>query len=238
MLRNGCGAVRVSSTQTALGGSRNPLEIIPMIRIASKKPVTPKWHEVFLQMAPAIKTHAELVFRGLRPEAKAEAVQNALCCACAAVARLGELGKLDLCYPTVMARYAVAQTKDGRMLGHTLNCKDVSSQYCRQRKDLVLERLDKYDEKEEHWKEVLIADKTCTPAELAASRIDVPAWFATLKSRDRKVAKYLSLGHKPSEAATKFNMSRCRISQLRRELHESWRNFCGEAQESEEMVPC
>jgi len=208
-----------------------------MIRIASKKSaqksITPEWHEVFLRMAPAIETHAKLVFRGLPPEAKAEAVQNALCLACAATARLAELGKLDLCYPSVMASYAVAQTKAGRMPGHTLNCKDVSSEYCRQRKDVVLERLDKHDETEDHWQEVLIADKTCTPADLAASRIDVPAWFATLKPRDRKVARYLSLGNKPSDAAEKFGLSRCRISLLRRELHESWLNFCGEAQTQE-----
>jgi len=44
------------------------------------------------------------------PERRAEAVQNAVCCACAAVARLAELNKLDLCYPSVLARYAVAQT--------------------------------------------------------------------------------------------------------------------------------
>ena len=200
---------------------------------SKKSVVTPEWHDVFLRMAPAIETHAKLVFRGLSSEAKAEAVQNVLCLACAATARLADLGKIDLCYPTVMAQYAVAQTKEGRMVGHTLNCKDVSSEYCRRRKDIVLERLDKHDETEEHWQEVLIADKTCTPAELAASRIDVPAWFATLKPRVRRIARYLSLGNKPSDAAEKFGLSRCRISQLRRELHESWQNFCGEAQATE-----
>ena len=76
----------------------------------------------------------------------------------------------------------------------------------------------------------MIVDKTCTPADLAASRIDVPAWFATLTPRVRKIARYLSLGNKPSDTAKKFGLSRCRISQLRRELHESWSNFCGEAQ--------
>ena len=132
-----------------------------------------------------------------------------------------------------MAGYAVAQTKDGRMVGHTLNCQDVSSIYCRQRKDVVLERLDKHDETEEHWQEVLIADKTCTPAELAASRIDVAAWFKSLSPRVRKIARHLSLGNRPSDTAEKFGLSRCRISLLRRELHESWQNFCGEAQAQE-----
>ena len=35
----------------------------PMIRIASQpKPVTPEWHQVFLEMVPAIETHARLSF--------------------------------------------------------------------------------------------------------------------------------------------------------------------------------
>jgi hypothetical protein len=59
-----------------------------MIRIASQpKPVAPAWHEVFLTMAPQSETRARLSFRHLQAEARAEAVQNALCSACAAVAR-------------------------------------------------------------------------------------------------------------------------------------------------------
>lgn len=61
---------------------------------------------------------------------------------------------------------------DGRM-----NVKDVSSPYCQRVKCVVMERLDRYDADDESWQEILIPDKTCTPAELAASRIDVQAWF-------------------------------------------------------------
>lgn len=200
-----------------------------MVRIASQpKPIPPEWHDVFLKMAPAIKTHARLSFRHLRAEARAEAVQNALCCACAAVARLAELGKLDVCYPGVMARFAVAQTKDGRMLGRPLNCKDISSDYCRRKKNVVMQRLDKYDADEESWQEILIPDQTCTPAELAASRIDFPAWLKTLKPRDRKIALKLADGENTSAVAQLFRVSAGRISQLRRELKLAWDTFHGE----------
>jgi hypothetical protein len=215
---------------TALWGGPSFLEIVPMIRIASpSKPTTPAWHEVFLKMAPAIKTHARLSFRHLRGEALAEAVQNVLCIACAAVARLAELNKLDLCYPSVIARYAVSQTKDGRMLGRPLNCKDISSEYCRRKKNIVLERLDKYDTEEECWQEILIPDRTCTPAQLAASRLDFPAWLSTLKSRDRKIAMKLATGESTGNTARKFRISEGRVSQLRRELAASWKKFTGEA---------
>ena len=138
------------------------------------------------------------------------------------------MNKLNLCYASVLARFGVAQVRDGRMTGGSLNCNDVSSKYCQRAKNITLERLDKYDREEDCWEEILIPDNTCTPAELAASRIDFPAWLRTLKSRDRKIAHFLSLGNRTSEAARKFDVSEGRVSQLRKELAESWREFTGE----------
>jgi hypothetical protein len=191
---------------------------------------------LFLRLLPAIRKHARIAFRHLDPEARAEAVQAVTCNACCAVARLAELNKLDLAYASVLARFGVAQVKDGRMTGGHLNCKDVSSAYCRRQKGLVLERLDHYDTDEECWEEILIPDNTCTPAELAASRIDFPAWLKTLKPRDRKIARFLSLGNRTQDAARKFDVSQGRISQLRRELQESWRQFTGEGESFSETA--
>ncbi len=200
-----------------------------MIRIATQlKSATPAWHQVFLKMAPAIETHAKLSFRHLRPEARAELVQNALCSACAAVARLAELGKLDLCYPSVLAQYAVVQSRAGRMLGRRLSCKDVASEYCQRAKGIVMERLDRYDRQEQVWKEILIPDRTCTPAELAVSRIDFPEWLKTLSSRDRKVALDLAAGETTGRTALKFHLVPGRVSQIRRQLCQAWRAFQGE----------
>jgi hypothetical protein len=199
-----------------------------MIRIASQpKPATPAWHETFLRLLPAIRRHAWIAFRHLDPESRAEAIQNAVCCACAAVARLAELGKLDLCYASVLGRFAVAQTKDGRMLGRSLNCKDISSRYCRRKKGLILERLDKFDREEQVWEEILIPDQTCTPAELAASRLDFPAWLDTLSRRDRKIALKLATGETTGSTARKFRLSEGRISQVRKELKAAWERFTG-----------
>jgi hypothetical protein len=183
-----------------------------------------------LKLAPAIERHARLTFRHLRGEARAEAIQNALCNACAAVARLAELGKLDLCYASVLGRYAVAQTRDGRMLGRPLNCRDISSTYCRRLTGVVMERLDKHDDEEECWKEILIPDRTCTPADLAASRIDFPAWLQTLKPRNRKIALKLAAGETTGRVSRQHRISPGRISQLRRELHAAWLRFHGEAE--------
>jgi hypothetical protein len=70
-----------------------------MVRIASRpKSGNPQWHQVFLKMAPAIERHARLSFRHLRGEARAEAIQNALCNACVVVERLDKYDAEEDCW--------------------------------------------------------------------------------------------------------------------------------------------
>ena len=185
-----------------------------MIQIASQQSVTLEWHDVLLRMIPVIEACAERAFQHLRSEARAEAVQNALCCACSAVARLAERGRLDLCHPTVMARYAIAQTKAGRMLGRTLNCQDVASRHCQQRKGVIVDRLGQ--------------SQTYSPDELIVTRIDLSFWLATLNPRDRSVIQFFSIGHQANDVAKQFGLSEGRVSQLRRELYRSWCRYCDE----------
>jgi hypothetical protein len=142
------------------------------------------------------------------------------------------LKKADLAYPSVLARFAVAQVNDGRIVGGRLNCRDVSSPYCQRMKKLVLERLDQFDAEQDCWQEILVADRSCSPADLAASRIDIPAWFASLNRHQRRVAKFLANGETTTAAASKFKVSAGRISQLRRELAENWRRFVGDEPDS------
>jgi hypothetical protein len=198
-----------------------------MSRVVSRRPV-PRWHKAFLAITPQIVGHARIAFCYLDTEAKQEAVQEVVCNALKAFVRLVQLGKANLAYPTVLAKYGVAQTRDHRKVGGHLNVHDVSSEYCQRLKGITGERLDKYDCEEECWQEVLVPDQTCTPAELAASRIDFPAWLRTLSRRDRKVAQFLAVGNRSSDAARKFGVCTGRISQIRKELAESWRRFVGD----------
>jgi FixJ family two-component response regulator len=72
-------------------------------------------------------------------------------------------------------------------------------------------------------------DRKSTPADIAAARIDIPSFFATLTPREREIAEILATGESTSSAAEKFRVSAARISQLRRRLHEKWQQFHGEA---------
>ena len=97
-----------------------------------RKP-SPAWHKVFLGMLPPIRTHARIAFRHLNPEAREEAVAEVIANACRAFVRLVQLGKTDIAYPGVLARYGVAQVNGGRRVGGRLNIQDVSSKYCQRR---------------------------------------------------------------------------------------------------------
>lgn len=92
----------------------------------------------------------------------------------------------------------------------------------------MVERLDRFDREDECWREILVEDGSATPADLAASRIDYPAWLLTLSPRDRKVAETLSRGETTGRVARMFRISSGRVSRLRRELREAWQRFHGE----------
>jgi len=199
-----------------------------MRTVSRSQPIVPRWHKAFVAMVPAIRTHARIAFRHLNPEARQDAIAEVVANACCAYVRLAQLGKTDVAYASPLARYAVAQVKDGRRVGNRLNVRDVLSLYCQRRKDITVERLDKYDAEEDAWREVLIEDKHAGPAEVAATRIDFAAWLRSLPGRLRKIARFLARGETTTIAAKKFDVSAGRISQIRKELKAAWERFQGE----------
>jgi len=197
--------------------------------VSCPKPAPPAWHAQFLAMLPVIVMHARFIFQHRDPEARDEAVQEVVANACQAYARLVERGRTGVTTPFVLAWYGIRQYREGRRVGTPLNIKDVSSPYCQQRRGLTVERLDRYDGEEGCWKEVLVEDRHSTPADLAASRIDFPAWLATLAKRDRRIALKLASGESTGRTARQFKLSKGRISQMRKQLKEAWDAFVGDA---------
>jgi hypothetical protein len=182
-----------------------------------------------LRLVPRIRQHALFRFRHVNEADREDAVQEVIARSLIQFLRLLELGKEHLIFAAPLARYAVAQVRGGRRVGGQLNIGDVSSQYCRTRKGVLLDSLDRADEAAGQWQEVLLEDRRATPADLAASRIDVRDWFQTLPQRSRHLAETLATGESTSGAAKLFSISRSRVSQLRRELHHAWNTFQGES---------
>ena len=178
-------------------------------------------------MLPTILAQLRFAFRDLRSEERAEALADATANAALVYARLFQLGKVDVAYPSASARFAAAQYRSGRRVGASLNVNDVTSCHAQRRHRLRVERLDRQDA-EAGWKEILVEDRGCTPAELAASRIDFAAWLRRLPLKRRRIAKTLALGETTQRTAQRFRLSPGRISQLRRELNADWLTFHGE----------
>jgi len=203
-----------------------------------------KCKAVYAKMLPSIKRHARIAFRYLNPEAKQEAVQNVLANTWAALVGLARRGKLDKAFPSILAKFAEKQTRDHRITGGHLDVKDVLSPYCQAKKNVKVERLDKFDRVNECWydpeeccHELLAESRNATPADLAASRIDFSDWLASLPCRHRRIAQHLSLGNRTSDAAKKLKVSAGRISQLRKELAANWRRFVGDEPGAGAVMP-
>ena len=194
----------------------------------SRKPAGPAWHAGFLCMLPSIKAQLRFAFRNLDPEERAEAMAEAVANAAIVYARLHQLGKIEVAYPSALARFAAAHYRTGRRMGAPLNVHDVMSRYAQRRRGIRVERLDRFDA-EEGWKEVFVEDRASTPAELAASRIDFADWLGRLSAKRRKIAATLATGETTLHAARKFRLTPGRISQLRREFHQDWNSFHGAA---------
>jgi hypothetical protein len=186
-------------------------------------------NDKFLMMLPSIRDQARLAFRAVQPELKEELVAEVVANAYVAFSRLVERGRADLAYPTPLAQFAIRQVRCGRRVGSKLNIRAVSSRHAQLAKGIVMERLDKFDAEEGEWREALVVeDRKAGPAETAAARIDVAAWFRSLARKKRRIAQTLARGEGTVKVAAMFGLTAGRISQLRQELAESWAEYQGE----------
>lgn len=189
-------------------------------------------------MLPAIHRQARVAFRHLPPEAKQDAIEEVTANATVAYARLAELGKIDFAYPSVLARYGVAQFRAGRRVGNRLNVRDVLSQYAQRSKRFAVERLDHFDEEENQWAEAVVQDTRTSPVpEIVSFRVDFADWLSDLPRRNRRIAESLAVGNTTGEVARRFSVSPGRISQLRQQFKMSWAEFHGEQPQVGTIVP-
>jgi hypothetical protein len=168
----------------------------------------------FTARMPYLRRMARSKFRGLPPEAREEAIANTLALAWTFIYRLFLRGRAE--EPNMLNSclwYACKQTKQGR-----------TPQGCPRAKDVFnLRRFGKARF------EQLDADQFVgrnTPVfDQVSFRIDVPAFFATLNARQRRMALDLAGGMTTGETAEKYGLSAGRISQFRREFKDLFDQF-------------
>jgi DNA-binding NarL/FixJ family response regulator len=197
----------------------------------------PEWQDQFLAMMPTIETHARLMFRRLDPEARDDAVEEVIANACVAFARLVRQDKTDRAFPSALARFAVAQFRDGRRVGNRRNVRDVLSSYAQRRKRMQVERLDWFNETRGEWMEAVVEDHRTPVPDQVAFRCDFPVWLKNLSARNRQIAKALAVGHTTGDVAKRFRVTPGRVSQLRREMYQSWNEFQNETTDDAPTFP-
>jgi hypothetical protein len=106
----------------------------------------------------AVITHARITFQHYDPESRTEALQCVVASSFAAYARLVELDKEAIAYPSVLARLGCAQYRAHRRVGGRLDIGDVLGRYCQVEKRIVVERLDHFDDEENQRQEAVDAN--------------------------------------------------------------------------------
>jgi hypothetical protein len=205
-------------------------------------------HARFLVLLPRIELHGRIFFRDLACHKREEAIAEMVALAWKWFCRLAERGK-DVSQFQMDFVYLVARAvKSGRRVASQAKAKDVMNPATQRRHGFNVERLhsstcashkDLYStphgqELHDAFEERL-RDNTMTPVpEQVAFRIDWPAWVITRTDRDRRIIKDLIAGERTLDVSRRHGISAARVSQLRREFHDDWLRFNGEA--SEEQV--
>ncbi len=189
------------------------------------------------QILPQIRRQASIAFRDQPPELRDELISETIANTFVAFVRLIERGCGDLVYPTVLAKYAIKQVCEGRRVGGKLNIRDISSEHAQRAKGITIESIDRFNQRSSEWLEVLVEDKSASPADVAATRIDFAEWLDSLPPRQRQLATTLATGESTGTAAKIAGVSAARVSQLRRELQFLWDVFQGQAESQDVVAP-
>jgi len=197
--------------------------------------VISNWQLGFLQILPAVQTHAQIRFRQLRAERREEAIQETIAAACVNYQLAAVQGKLDVVSPGPLADFAVRHVKTGRHVGGSQDgARDVLSRVCQARHGVEVVSSDRHrvpgslHDGSDGWKMIAIADRRASIPDVAALRIDFADWLKTLTRRDRRIVNVLAQGQRTMEVAQKFKVTPGRISQLRCRFERSWKSFQGE----------
>jgi hypothetical protein len=178
----------------------------------------------FVELLPDIERYAGRVFLRCRPADRDDLVCETVARVWLHFVRLAAKGKDPKRVFRPLLRFSVLAVKDGRRVGSRRNSRELCH---RARRDglRIVSLEDRDDESRSPWRQILAETKAFSPAETAAARLDIEAWLKQQPAQKRTLAKYLALGESTSSVAKRFRISCARISQLRRELQNSWIQF-------------
>ena len=164
------------------------------------------FRDTFTCLLPDLTSMAAAAFRYLDPEAREEAVQNALALTWHAFHSLIEKGRgegegiIKSCL-----WFSIKQTRAGRTVPSGGESKPKDAFTYAKKGRVRFERIDlRY----------FVSDDTPVP-EVVSFNVDVPAFFETLNDRQRHMAEDLMAGMTTGECASKYRVTAGAVSQFR-----------------------
>jgi hypothetical protein len=190
-------------------------------------------HRNFLAMVPRIVTHGQVCFRHLRcPLQREDAIAEMVAIAWLWHIRLAQQGKDATQFVSALASYAARRVHSGGRLTGTEKPKEVLSPWAQREQGFVVGTLPGHSTLSTTPFAEALCDNTQTPVpDQVTFRCDYPPWRASHTERDRRIIDALILGERTTVVAARHGLSASRISQMRHELHEEWRRFCGDDEE-------
>lgn len=184
----------------------------------------------FLAILPKIENHARYTFRYIRCyHAREDAIAETVALCWLWYRRLVDQANDPARFPSVLASYATRQVKSGRRLCGQESARDALSPAAQQRNSFTTTKLPDISPMVGSPLTEALQDNTQSPVpEQVHFRVDFPVWRRSLPCRTSQVADAMMLGHRTLDLADQFKLSPARISQLRRDLRDSWEGFIGD----------
>ena len=192
--------------------------------------ITEQLREEFLRRLPQIERYARHVFRRCRRQDREELVAESVARMWLFFVRMSQRGPDPRTVFGPLLRFCILAVKDDRRVGSRKNVQDLWSRAPRH--GIRIHSLEERDNRSRSpWKEVIAETRNCSPADTAAARLDIEAWLRSESRPKRSLARLLAVGERTSDVAKRLRISPARVSQLRRELCDSWQRFQGSALE-------
>lgn len=192
------------------------------------RPVNPaRARARFLIILPRIRRHATIYFRRVRcPHHQEDLVAEAVALAWKWFVRLEERGKDATRFPSVLATFAARAVRCGRRVCGQLPARDVLSEAAQQRHGFAVGKLPDCSTLNGNPLEEALTDNTQTPPpDQVQFRIDFPTWVGTHTRRHRRMIGDMAMGERTILIAKNYKLSQARVSQLRRQFAEHYREF-------------
>ena len=155
-------------------------------------------------------------------DARDEAIQEMTAIAFTLYSRLLRQGKQEKIYATPLAQYAIYHYFNGRRVTGTSST-DASSP-----RTQILGRATVVNATADSF----VSLRT-RPSTQACFNLDYQQWRASLAPRMKNILTAILDGYTTAEIAKEFHITPGRVSQIRRELVESWYDFTGEPDKDE-----